>query len=472
MNYDIVKLRKYALWGAICLVVVLSLFWLFHYLNTGTIAVTASGSQDIVTIAGVNDGTHSRNAYYKQATNHLSVRVPVGEYIISAQGHVSTTNKTVVLRARQKLTFTLKPAPVTPPVAVTGTNAVDISASDTQLSYINPDTPNPGLYKIDSQNNVTNIAPGVAFQSVKWANANYGIGQDDNGNLDVINNGGVTQLKTPAAFSANQRAVYAVTPTRQIYLSIGPDIYFGNDSGNFQKIYTVAGAPAQLFPAPGFVGVLGFPKRSAQGTDMTIITPGGKLVRKGSIGGIISGGVWSPDGKKLVISTLEGAGLEIFNSSLERIASLPNGSDGYAWLDSNILLYSSGNTLLSYHVNTEGSVLIANLPPGNSINEVSLDSSKHYVYLAVQSSTGGTELDRVGLSGQKAPDIAYQLDVFFPKSVGGCSINYVNFTAPTLAVTAPDAAATCQQLVESEIANDNLNSNLLQINYISTGSGE
>ena len=470
MNYDIVKLRKYALWSIICLVAVLSLFWLFHYLNTGTITVTASGPQDVVTIAGFNnDKTRSQNAYYKQAANHLSVRLPVGEYTVSAQGHVSTINKTVVLHARQRLTFTFKVPPVTPPVAVTGTNALDISAGDSRVFYVNPDTPNPGLYEIDNQNNVTNIAPGMTFQSVKWADAYYGIGQDDNGNLDVINNGNVAPLKTPAAFSVYQKISYAVTPTRQIYLSIGSDIYLGSDSGNFQKIYTIAGVPAQLIPAPGLVGVLGFPKGGVGKPVMTIITPRGKLVRKGSIGGA---GVWSPDGKKLAVSAFEGGGLEILNGSLEHIASLPSGGNGYAWLDSNTLLYSSGNTLLSYHIDTKSSVLIASLSPGNSINEVSLDSSKHYVYLAVQSATGSTELDRVGLSGQKAPDIAYQLDVFFPKSVGGCSINYVNFTAPTLEVTAPDAAATCQQLVESEITNDGLSSNLLRINYTSTTTSE
>lgn len=459
-----IKLKRYLAYGIAGLLLLWVLVWLFHYLNTGLISVTVSGSQNSVTITGVGDTKGMpNNTYRKQATGHLSVRLPSGMYLISAQGHVWTTNKIVTLHARQKLNYTFKQSPVATPEPVTGTNASDISADDSQLFYINPDV--PGLYKIDGQNNSTpvNSDGGVALRSVKWADTGYGVGQDDSGNLYVVNDVSIAPLKTPSGFSLSKKINYAVTESRQIYLSIDRDIYLGTDNGNFQRIYTATLPPVRLIPSSSNLGIVTLDNGRPV---MTIVTPGGKLLNKSGVDGSVA--VWSPDGKKLALNALEGSG-EILDSALNRIAVLPNSSNGDVWLNNNTLLYGSGNMIWSYSLDTKDSVLIASLAPGNSINEVSLDKNSHYVYLAVQNSSGGAELDRVGLLGQKVPGFIYQLDVFFPKNVGACNINYVNFASlAALSVTAQDSMTACQGLVQTELIYDRLNPSELRVDYVNS----
>lgn len=453
--------RRYIVLAALVIIVIIVVAIIDHYLSTGTISVSAGGQQTTITIASADATQAKGKPVLKQAANRLSARLPAGQYIVGAQGHVATITKTVTLKARQSLKITLKLPGVSNPEPIASADAVDLSASDAQLFYINQTL--PVLDSIDAQNDITAIGPNVALQSVKWATAGYGVGQDTAGNLYLVNNGSLAPLTLPAT---NPQIHYAISPGRQIYVAVGKDIYFDSGTGSFQKIYSADQAPAQLAATNDSVAVISPPKGGIQSPILTIVSSSGRVVAQGSVNG--SQAVWSPDGREVAIVSF-GGGIQIMDTSVKQVASLPSGGTGVVWLNDNTLLYSSGNGIWSYNLNSKNSSLVANLPPDNNINELALDTNKNYIYLTMQDASGNSNIERVGLLGQKPAAISYQLNVFFPDtSVEGCAMDYASFASPTIIVSvSPGLTATCQQAFASVMARDELDQNQVQVKYVS-----
>ncbi len=455
-----INIRRYLILGFLGLLIIWALVSLIHYLNTGSLSVSVSDSQDAVMVASVGNGGN-KNSYFKQAKGHLTVRVPAGEYQISAQSHTWTVNKLVTVHARKGQSYRFSPGPILTPEPVTGTSAQDISADGSSLYYINPDLLT--LYKIDSQNNLIPISTGLSINSVKWADSTYGIAQTTNNNLFVVNNGGVSPLKTPATFSVTKKINYAVSSQRKIYISINNDVYVGDDSGNFQKISSASAPPSQLAATSNSVGIVTLPKSQNGKPLLAMVSSAGKFIKRVSVdGGFV---VFSPDGQRLAMNPSQQAG-EIFDTSNNRIVRLPGGSSlSQVWLNNKTLLYSTGNALWSYSTDSGDAQMISSVPSGQSINNLYLDTARRLVYFSIQDSSG-SEIDRVNLIKHTASSLIYQLGVFLPKTIGNCAINYVNFTSPTIFVAGPNAAQDCQGVVEAELVGDGLASSSLGINYI------
>jgi hypothetical protein len=375
---------------------------------------------------------------------------------------VATLSKTISLKTRQNFKYKFGQSQVTTPEPVAGIDTMDVSVKGSQLFYVDPS--GLGLYAIDNNNAVVNVSGSVRFQHVDWASAGYGLGQDINGNLYLIDGTTITPLITPAGLTANKKLTYAITPTGQIYLTVNQALFAGSVTGNFKQIYTFPVMPVKIIPTQSNIGVVTIAKGGAANPVMTILSPSGQFIRSSSIVG--SAGTWSPNGSYLAVFSDEGSG-EILNSSLQKVALLPNNDSANVWLNNQTLLYGSGNTLWSYDVTNNDSVLIARLTPGNSFDQLSLDNTNHYVYLSVQNNNGAGELDRVGLLGQKfANDIYYELDIFFPTTVAGCTINYINFvSSATLLVSPNNAESSCQQYVNKTLTEDGFDINAFQVNY-------
>src|SRR5207237_10703641 len=109
----------------------------------------------------------------------------------------------------------------------------DIAADNGNLIYINIGK-NNHIYRVDSQNNLTEINSAQRFQKIKWAGISFGVGQDNSGHLYVIANGSVKPLGVPCAYSGSSVS-FDVSPNKRVYVSYGSDVYAGSQSGNFKK---------------------------------------------------------------------------------------------------------------------------------------------------------------------------------------------------------------------------------------------
>lgn len=449
------KLKQYALGFLAAVFFVVIATNLVEYLHSGTVIISAPPSQSTIIVVGLNSNKH-----YGQGHGKLAIRLPAGSYVITAQGHVNTTNRIVFVKARQTIRYNFAPTKTILPEPITAAAASSLSADSAQLYYI--DSSAQRLYRIDDQDNISTIGNNTSLTSVSWASPGYGVGQDTSGNLYLINGSSVTSLSLPPEFSPGRRVSFVATSDKKLFLSIDRDLYYGDISSNLAKIYSFGSTPAQLFASNGKVGVVFVSNKSGK-SSISVLDGSGRSIASATnfVDGSYS---WSNDGQYVAVDSSEGVG-SLLNSSLHQIATLPNKATALAWLNSDMLFYATGNGLWSYSITTKTSSLVAQVDPGNSINQISVDGSASYAYLSITKQSGLSEVVRVGLNNQTRQKFVYQMDAFLPKTSRGCYLNFVNFGPPSILAETDKPSSVCSAAVEDEIINDGFSLDETKVNY-------
>lgn len=455
------NIRKLALWFLGGVILIALFIWLIHYLTIGKITITTGNPYNAITLTRVTNDK-SKPAQTFKAHSQLSVSVHTGQYMASVEGNSLATTQLIQLGAHKTVKYTINPINTSGVEPVAYQNASNIVADSSKLLYVNADENDNHIYKIDSQNNLTVFNSTQQFKTVKWASTSFGVGQDGSGRLYAINNGAVNQLNVP--FSYNGPSVeFDLTPSKQIYISYGADIYIGDQNGKFKKIYTASSSSPVLATGASEVAVAVAPSDvgDTQKSELAIITTAGKIIKKGIEAHRL---VWSPSGQYLLG---EGSEASIYDSSLHKIAALPtNAIIGSAqWLDSSGLVYSINDQLWMYSLSNQRAELLANMPLGNYISGLSISSDKAYVYMAASDSSGNNPaIKRVGLRNQKVPKVIYDLQSILPLSLGSCSLSLINFTRPTVVVrSGAGQSQSCVQSARTELQKLGFDLSSLQI---------
>jgi hypothetical protein len=356
----------------------------------------------------------------------------------------------------------LKPLAAKGVEPVIGKNAYSIEADSGHLLYA--DAVNGQLYQVDSQNTVTQPFGLLSFRIVKWADPNYGVGQDNNGNIYIISNQQVSILSSPGA--GDSRTSYAVASDKTIYIAVKHNIYkyTGRD---FIKIFTASTSYPLVEAGRGKLAVVdGADANStekASTPDLTVVSSAGTITKK--IGTFLAS--WSPDSNYLVISSSSGA--QVLDNSLKTVLLIPkNNINNVRWIDNQSFLFSINDQLWSYNLAGQKAQLIANMPLGATITEVSISAERNYAYLSVQFNNGN-QLKRVGLKNQTVSHIISQLQDILPLTLDQCTLSLVNFSHPTVLVQSSTGPAqrNCDQTVRTELGADGFDLNSLQINFAS-----
>ena len=308
--------KQYLAATASVVIGIFALVWIINYLHTGKIIITTNNRSDAIVLTGVN-GTK----FSMKANEQLSVTVKSGHYIAyvtrNYQGNLAQTNQLITLTGRKTMRYNLNPTDSLVYEPVVDENAQDMAVSNT-LFYVDGGSNN--LYQIDSQNNITQASSNQKFQSIKWASAAFGVGQDYHGDLYTINNGTVVQLKIPTTY-ANY---YAVSPDGHIYISYGKAVYRGTVAANFVKIYTSKSVFTSLAAFDNGVavvaGLLGDDGPPSYKPSVTVVDNTGRVVKKNLEAS--SSTAWSPDGKYLL--TKSASGFIILDGALNEVTTIPN----------------------------------------------------------------------------------------------------------------------------------------------------
>lgn len=446
------------------LILMLILVFVWRYVHTGKIVVTTNDKTNVITLTAVKDedeqSSEGDTAVIKKSQGNLNISVPSGKYVISVSGKLLSVRKNVSLGARQTLTYKLNTPNAVNAEPVTGMAAGSLAANDSQLLFI--DSKVNYLSKIDNQNNLSHLG-NQSLRNVKWADMTYGVGQDSNERLYVVNNGNIVPLRVPESYDS--KVNFAVSKNRDIYLSFNKNVYVGSGNG-FKKIYTAESVPSSLIAANGKVAVVFTPPDgSGEEPKVIVLDKSGHVIKKAEIDGGV--GSWSPDGEKLALIDYEESSV-IVNEDLKELAVLPNETISHpAWLDSNTLIYNVNNEVWSYNLKEQLASVVSVLTPGSTINEIAVSEDAKYIYAALTNDNGG-EIERIGLKGQKAPPIVYQLDAFLPVDLQDSSINYVNFYGSPIILVQPfgDTALSPQanlQAAQNELHQDGLDLSQLQL---------
>jgi hypothetical protein len=427
------NIRKIALYGIGAILLVALLLYAWHYLHTGKIIITTDNPNNAISLTKLSDedGKNAKPQSYKAHTK-LSVTASTGQYIVSVEGNSIATTQIITLRSRKTLEYTINPINTTGVEPVIYRNAQNIVADARQIAYLDADA--GYLYKIDAQNSPTIINPNQPLRRVKWFDTSFAVAQDNNRRLHTMTNGSVNPLNVPFSYS-DVSEDFDVSPSKQIYVSNGADIYLGSQNGDFKKIYTAITTNPAITAGVNSVAVVDSYAGSKHKPLLTIISTSGKVFKKEIESGALA---WSPNGQYLLVADESGA--DIYDNSLHKIVTVPavSATGHVQWLDNNTIFYSSNDQLWIYKLDAQKSELLANMPLANPITGMALSADKSYIYLTTMDSTSSVNaaIRRVGLKGQKTPDYIYSLQSILPLNLDAFSLNLVNFnpSRPTIIV--------------------------------------
>ncbi len=438
-------------------------------LTNGQITVTTNDQGNSISL--IRTEKDKRETVLKTGGSRLSASLPAGTYTVSVHNRVAEARQTVAIKARQESEYNidLKEPSVVEPVLPTG--AYGIADSSSQLQYV--DSATGALKRLDQQGLPQSVDSAHSYKSVKWSGDAFGIGQASDGRLYTIKTGVVQELPLPRPYQKGITINYSVDTEKNVYVSIGHEIYLGKEGVNFKKIYT-AGSDSPLFTAgKGRLAIQDSVKKpegeSRSGEDsgyesLLVIISGGKRLASREIGA--SEISWSPDGTYLAV--VGDTTNSIYDSSLKQVRTLHGGNfTNLAWLNDNVLLYGVGATLWAYRLDTRQSEVLANMPLFGNVAGVYPSTDGSYVYVSAQKSNDSSDynLGRIGLThaARSVPDYVATLGIFFPSHTDQCGFSYINFTRPLILITSWTNTDTCLDAAKEELKADKLPMDKLNI---------
>ncbi|HVX48139.1 MAG TPA: hypothetical protein VHA05_02165 [Candidatus Saccharimonadales bacterium] len=382
---------------ALGLIAIGILSWLTNYLSSGTISITTNSKSNTITLRQTN----SKEPYVKTSMGSLSANVKHGRYVAVVKNGSRTSTQIINFRSGHKnFHYSMSVPDLLSVRVVSPQNAQSIVADDNKLVYL--DTPSEILFKIIGQGSPAALGPTQQFQAVRWANASFGVGQDDNGYLYTITDGSASALKVPFPYNGNH-VNFDVSPDKKIYVSYGPDVYAGDRNGNFKKIYTASSSNPALAAGTNGVAVSDSkygknPSNISRSLLATLILSGEKYkVHKENVEA--ERALWSPNGQYLV--TVNQANPIIYDSSLDKTIVLPTDAvvGQIAWLKDTELIYTLNNQIWAYDLSSQSNRLLANVSSLESITGIYPSRNDRLYVTTFDTVSGNYYIKQVSLAG-------------------------------------------------------------------------
>jgi hypothetical protein len=462
-------IKKIVLGFILCMALLLFIPWLIGYLEYGQLDVTTNSHLSTITLTkSIGTKNSGSKAFSEQAHGSISARLKSGSYLVSVQLGSNSTAEYITVKAHSTKHVTINLVSAGGVEPVTYDFAQDVVADSSRLIYLASD--DFSLNELGSQNTDTQIDSNYTFQAIAWANTSFGVGQEPNGKLFVIQNGSVSPLNSPVSNQNDSSLIFAVAPNKNIYLALGSSVYSGTASGGFKKIYADRESGAILAPGLAKVTLINTGYSGVPASLVTVDNSGKQLERQQNTF-INTWSSWSPHDKYIAVNGASAG--EVLNSSMQEVATIPQGNfTNPVWLNDNTLFYSINDQLWSYNVQTQRSQVIANMPNGEQIKELTVSTDGAYIYLVTSDSSNNQAIRRVGLQGQQVPDDIYQLQDFLlipPTPGAGYAFGLVNFSGePVVQVIISDGSSgpasiqSAQQILQA----DGFNTSKLQLTIV------
>jgi sugar lactone lactonase YvrE len=314
-------MRKPIIYCGLGALVIIALWLGIRYWTTGRIVVTTNSNANSIALFKLND-VSQQNPIATSSSKVLDTRLGSGNYVVRVNSKSFATTKVVTVTARKTVIYALNPVSLSALEPVSPSGAYSIAGSNSSLLYV--DSGSKTLYEVDSQNDVQPVDTTHKFNSIKWVDTSYGVGEATDGQLYSISNGLIQPIHLPFSTADNKAVSYTVSATKQIFVSHGTDVYSGTDAGIFAKIYTTASPTPSLVSWGDKVAILEVPgdtTNTSLAPSVTIVDKGGRVLAKKVLDA--DSAAWSQDGKYLALFS-DSANSEIVNDSLGTVANLPS----------------------------------------------------------------------------------------------------------------------------------------------------
>jgi|GEM_PF-5563273 len=447
-------LLYYTLMGIFAIGIIWLLVAYFMFAQLTVITSDTSGS-----ISLQESSPHSRTIDVTQNGNSITARVEAGTYTIIVKNDISASQQIVTLGIGEHKTVTVSPGLVSTitgnvtPVSTFGAKAV--SASTDRLSFIDYNDPNYPLYSVNSTNTVSKLGDNRSFQTIAWANADYGVGEvitgSNNYTLSAITGTSITDLSLP--FNAQSNFSYALAPNKTLYVSDGHIIYRANGDGSYTKIYTATNDIVMLNTASNqAVEFTVQPNGAPRQTGVAVLHNDGT---KYQISGEIYESAWSPDGNNILLTGDNING--IFNSQLQKKFQTPGMNIiSPIWLNDTTVLFVQGSDIWEYNLQAGSTTKVASIDSSiGNFSGIYLSDSHDYIYATVDR-TGFSKITfglyRVALQNQQPDtDIISSLLLILPTTDSFCTVNAITFTSTSVVMRRNTPKSNCISDIKSTI---------------------
>jgi len=459
------NLRKIIIWVLIAIFIFFGLIWLYGYLTKGKIVIKTDNQENNVKIEKV-DTSENKKRFVEQHQGDFSVAVKPGTYTVSVFGSNGTygVNKTVAVKARQTVKVELNPPGTVNAEPVYGQEVDGVFANSKELLFL--DASANTIKRIDSNNNVSSFLPlDIQFKDVQWSDSGSGVAQTFNSTLYKVNEQSVTPIKLPFDADSKKLVDFSLSPDGQLYVSNGGDIYSKKlgMKQNFKKIYSTGGSAARLFAGPDKLAVIGLGMREGANSLLAIDSQG--QVSKKPVNATQA--AWSPDGKYLVANSV--GNYIVFSSNLHKIkAFTAPSSSSLAWKDNKVFFYNINDQLWQYSVSSGEAKKLSALGASNNIDGIFPSQDGSYLYFSADAGQKSLLL-RISLEGQSFNNALISLRAVLPKTVGVCTLDYINFTKPVVTVTFPASGTlpkNCLRAARAEIRQYDINPDILDFKAV------
>lgn len=455
--------QLYGILGIVGIIMLFVVLFVIRYLTIGRIVVTTASSTNYISLFKL-EANGSQKIVVDNAQYKISRSLGTGTYVIKVNSKSVAMSKVVRVMAHKTLTYTLNPEASTTLEPVASVSIRNMIVGKDSLMYLGKK--DGALYEVDTQNNIRVVDNLHNFTAIKWGNPSYGIGTNSQGDLYTINGSVIEQLQVPFSTTDNKSVLFDVSKDKQIFISHGSDIYSGTDSGGFTKIYTTNTPAPSVVSWGSSVAVLetaGDTSNKNITPSVTILDKSGHVRAKKSLSADIAAG--SSDGSLFALSS--GSGSRITNDSLTTVAVLPvSNINGFGWVG-DTLYYTVGEQLWTYDMSTQTALLVASMPSGSALSNITVSPDSAYIYLTLSSNGRDSQPYRFSVHGQKALAYVYQLPIILPDDSGLCQLDYINFTQPTILAYGSSAdPQTCKQSLDSTFSAYDIATSSLQIHYL------
>lgn len=417
--------------------------YMYSYLLFGRLVIHTNDHSNLIKISG----TSNNNSFEKNTTGNIKINLKPGIYrIVSTDSSGGRSiAKQINISRRQKIKADLTPPELSSPQPFYSQPVDGLMPTTSQVIFLDSNTHK--IKRVDSANRLSDFAPGK-FESLIWANEKLGVAKTVSGDLYKVTGASVNKINTGNITPID---AYGITNKGEVYIANKTDVYLSTLGGkNFSKVFSSKQSGLGLVVGQNKALVV----EPAEGEEesMTVnILSGEKAVAKNNLALVRL--AWSPNGNNFFVGDKRKT--TIYNSQFDVTDQIfASNVSTMSWKDDKTLYYSIENQLWKYDLQTHTDSKIATLPYGQKIGYIFASNNSNYLYLATSTEDKSSVL-KFSLAKTVLDDPLLGLDAFMPENIDTCSLNYINFTSPTIMISSPNTTSSddCVSATKGELSN-------------------
>ena len=439
------KIRKYAIFGVIGVLLLILLTW---YLSNGWVRISTDAKDATITVY------QSTGKVTEVKGSSLFSSLRPGSYTITVVTNKGASSKLVELGYGTIHVSSITTHNESPAEPVITRNAMDISASNNHVSFIEPEM-SRGFSRI-SPDTYEHAARESTVQQIDWLSPDFGAailtpatpsvnGKIGDPVVGIIDKGTIKDIPTPFSLRDLPLSV-RVTDNSGVAVSAGNVAYVKSslEAGFKQVIKTER--PVSILSAKK--NLILFEQKEEKnevlhGTLISINEDGNRLGSLDVTHAVDPSNVpnadISPD-NTLAVVTIAGTAF-VYDMSLQEKHELPSPSTitSARWLNNTTIIYLSNHRVWKYDLDTKTASSLGKDTDDSQLYYVSIDREGGYAYYATVSTAAPSRIARVPLDSDKTSsrtELTDKLSIIFPfyASMALCRAEYVLLAEPSVLI--------------------------------------